>query len=92
MPLPPRTKVLIVAFKVWSSCVRVLGMAPLFCHGSHPLSLPFPLASYLSFAILCPFQKGFIKRTPLATFKSTSNRGLIIISLGEDDTLRWVKR
>eukprot|EP00903_Cladosiphon_okamuranus_P010462 g9898.t1 len=37
-------------------------------------------------------QKGFIKRTPLAAFKSTSSRGLIIISLGEDDTLRWVKR
>ncbi|CAM9092331.1 unnamed protein product [Pylaiella littoralis] len=37
-------------------------------------------------------QKGYIKRTPLAAFKSTSSRGLIIISLGEDDTLRWVKR
>ena len=51
-----------------------------------------PFCLYPSFAILCLFQKGFIKRTPLATFKSTSNRGLIIISLGEDDTLRWVKR
>ncbi|CAN0050365.1 unnamed protein product, partial [Ectocarpus sp. 12 AP-2014] len=37
-------------------------------------------------------QKGYIKRTPLAAFKSTSSRGLIIISLGDDDTLRWVKR
>ncbi|CAM9466525.1 unnamed protein product [Ascophyllum nodosum] len=37
-------------------------------------------------------QNGYIKRTPLEAFKSTSSRGLIIIGLEEDDTLRWVKR
>ncbi|CAM9675174.1 unnamed protein product, partial [Laminaria digitata] len=37
-------------------------------------------------------QQGYIKRTPLAAFRSTSSRGLIVIGLGEDDTLRWVKR
>lgn len=37
-------------------------------------------------------EQGFIKRTPLGAFKSTSSRGLVIVTLSENDTLQWVKR
>ena len=36
--------------------------------------------------------KGFVKKTPLKAFESISARGLIIISLGENDKLRWARR
>ncbi|CAN0390006.1 unnamed protein product, partial [Scytosiphon promiscuus] len=51
-----------------------------------------PISASIVARCTCGSQKGYIKRTPLAAFKSTSSRGLIIISLGDDDTLRWVKR
>ncbi|CAN0149786.1 unnamed protein product [Discosporangium mesarthrocarpum] len=37
-------------------------------------------------------QFGYIKRTALAAFKSTSSRGLIIIHLEQGDALKWVKK
>lgn len=36
--------------------------------------------------------QGFVKKTPLKAFESISARGLIIISLGESDSLRWARR
>ena len=36
--------------------------------------------------------QGFVKKTPLKAFESISARGLIIISLGENDSLRWARR
>jgi DNA gyrase subunit A len=36
--------------------------------------------------------QGWIKKTPLAAFVKLSARGLIIISLDEDDQLKWVNR
>ena len=36
--------------------------------------------------------QGFVKKTPLKAFESISARGLIIISLGENDKLRWARR
>lgn len=35
---------------------------------------------------------GFIKRTPINAFESVSSRGLVILSLRENDSLRWVRR
>lgn len=61
-----------------------------FPHTPDPLS-PVPYSCPEKHCPRRP-QQGYIKRTPLAAFKSTSSRGLIVIGLGEDDTLRWVKR
>lgn len=36
-------------------------------------------------------EKGYIKKTPLAAFKNVRNKGLIAISLEQDDQLRWVR-
>jgi DNA gyrase subunit A len=36
--------------------------------------------------------QGYVKRTPLKAFQSISARGLIIISLGENDSLNWARR
>lgn len=36
--------------------------------------------------------QGFVKKTPIKAFESISARGLIIISLGESDSLRWARR
>ena len=36
--------------------------------------------------------RGYIKKTPLKAFSKISARGLIIISLGEGDALRWARR
>jgi len=36
-------------------------------------------------------QQGFVKKTPLKAFKSISTRGLIIIGLGDGDSLRWAR-
>jgi DNA gyrase subunit A len=36
--------------------------------------------------------KGYIKKTPLNAFSKITQRGLIIISLGEGDTLDWARR
>lgn len=36
--------------------------------------------------------QGFIKRTPIKAFETMSARGLCIISLRENDSLRWVRR
>ena len=36
--------------------------------------------------------KGYVKKTPMRAFKSITQRGLTIISLGEGDALRWVRR
>lgn len=35
---------------------------------------------------------GYVKKTPIDAFQSVSQRGLTIISLGEDDSLRWARR
>lgn len=35
---------------------------------------------------------GYIKKTPLQAFKTISARGLIIITLGDGDALRWARR
>jgi DNA gyrase subunit A len=37
-------------------------------------------------------RKGFVKKTPLKSFKNMSARGLIIISLTEGDSLGWSRR
>lgn len=34
---------------------------------------------------------GFVKRTPIKAFESMSQRGLVIISLRDNDSLRWVR-
>lgn len=36
-------------------------------------------------------EKGFIKKTPLSAFANIRSNGLIAISLGEKDELRWVR-
>ncbi len=36
-------------------------------------------------------EKGYIKKTPLAAFKNIRSKGLIAISLEQDDQLRWVR-
>ena len=36
--------------------------------------------------------QGYVKRTPLRAFAKVSARGLIIISLGAGDSLRWARR
>ena len=36
-------------------------------------------------------QQGYVKKTPLKAFKSISARGLIIIGLGQGDSLRWAR-
>lgn len=35
---------------------------------------------------------GYVKKTPINAFKTVSARGLTIISLGDDDSLRWARR
>lgn len=35
--------------------------------------------------------QGYIKRTPLKAFQSISSRGLMIISLGQGDKLKWAR-
>ena len=53
------------------------------------LELFFKIFYLFTFAVL---QRGYIKKTPLADFASLTARGLIIITLEPDDSLRWVKR
>ena len=36
--------------------------------------------------------RGFVKKTPLLAFEKISARGLTIISLGENDTLKWTRK
>lgn len=36
-------------------------------------------------------KRGWVKKTPLAAFASMTARGLIVISLGDGDELRWVR-
>lgn len=35
---------------------------------------------------------GVMKKTPLKAFKTITSRGLIIITLGADDSLKWARR
>jgi DNA gyrase subunit A len=36
-------------------------------------------------------EQGYVKKTPLKAFKSIQSRGLIIITLGKGDSLRWAR-
>ena len=53
--------------------------------------LPVPKFSKDEFIVLAT-EKGWIKKTPLAAFENISSRGLIIASLEEGDSLKWVSK
>lgn len=36
--------------------------------------------------------QGFVKKTPLKAFENVTARGLTMISLGENDSLRWARK
>lgn len=53
--------------------------------------IPIDNFSKEDFVVLLTSQ-GFIKRTPVAAFENVSSRGLVIISLRGNDSLRWVRQ
>ncbi|GMI45090.1 hypothetical protein TrCOL_g10287 [Triparma columacea] len=53
--------------------------------------LPVPKFSQDEFIVLAT-EKGWIKKTPLAAFENLTSRGLIIASLEDGDSLKWISK
>jgi len=53
--------------------------------------IPIPNFSTKQFLVLLT-QNGMIKKTPLLAFKNVTARGLILLKLKNEDSLKWVRR